>query len=282
MGLCTLDVIQLVDRIPGPDEKVVALDVSVAAGGPAANAAVVFAALGGRTTLVTRIGEDPAGAVVLEDLRAHGVEVVSVPGASSTTVASILVTRGTGERAVVSATDRGRSSAVTGEVDLAHLVAAVDPAVVLIDSHEIDLSLPIAREATGRSVPVVLDCGAKKAHTDRQLPDVTVAVVSEAYLPSGAVADLRGHEVPFGAVTRGGGPITFWMPGSLERELEVPAVTAVDTLGAGDFFHGALAHAIAGGGLSSFPGAVRQAADVAALSVRQLGTRSWLQALPNH
>ena len=43
-GLAVVDVIQLVQAPPGPDDKIVALDQLIAAGGPATNAAVAFAA----------------------------------------------------------------------------------------------------------------------------------------------------------------------------------------------------------------------------------------------
>src|SRR5690625_5980424 len=58
-GLATLDVIHRVDASPGPDEKVTALSQFVAAGGPAANAAVTFAALGGHAVLLTALGRSP-------------------------------------------------------------------------------------------------------------------------------------------------------------------------------------------------------------------------------
>lgn len=45
-GLSTVDVVQRVAELPGPGEKVQSLGVEVAAGGPAANAAVTVAALG--------------------------------------------------------------------------------------------------------------------------------------------------------------------------------------------------------------------------------------------
>ncbi len=56
-GVAVLDVQQTVDRLPGPDEKLVATDLLVASGGPAANAAVTAVALGVAARLVTRIGE---------------------------------------------------------------------------------------------------------------------------------------------------------------------------------------------------------------------------------
>ncbi|MER6875198.1 ribokinase, partial [Amycolatopsis sp. NPDC000673] len=46
-GLCTVDVVQRVAEFPEPSEKVQSLQVDVAAGGPATNAAVTVAALGG-------------------------------------------------------------------------------------------------------------------------------------------------------------------------------------------------------------------------------------------
>ena len=59
VGLVTLDLVQRVDKAPGPNEKVVAFAADIAAGGPATNAAVTFAALGGRATLVTSRGPVP-------------------------------------------------------------------------------------------------------------------------------------------------------------------------------------------------------------------------------
>ena len=70
-GVAVLDVQQTVDRLPGPDEKLVATDLLVASGGPAANAAVTAVALGVAARLVTRIGESPLGTLISADLGAH-------------------------------------------------------------------------------------------------------------------------------------------------------------------------------------------------------------------
>lgn len=282
VGLSTLDVLQLVERVPTADDKVRALALSVAAGGPAANAAVVFAALGGHATLVTRISSDPIGALVRADLTDCGVRVVDAPGMSGvvTPVASILVTRDTGERAVVSAVDQAgsRRPEPTGDdpIDL----AGVD--VVLVDSYERDVSGPLARRARALGVPVLLDCGEKKEFTESQLPDIDIAVVAEGYLPGGPAAiaaDLRRHGVPYGVSTAGGEALSFYTP-EVEsiRTQQVPRVSVVDTLGAGDFFHGALAFAVGRDGLSeqAFPAELAFAAEIASRSVQEFGSRSWL------
>ena len=81
VGLAVLDVIQLVDAPPGPDEKIVALDQAVAAGGPAANAAVAFAALGGRALLAAPVGAGPLAELIRADLTACGVELIDCAAA---------------------------------------------------------------------------------------------------------------------------------------------------------------------------------------------------------
>lgn len=287
VGLSTLDIIQLVERLPGPDEKVAALDLCVAAGGPAANAAVAFAALGGHSTLVTRISHDEIGRMVAADLAAHGVELVNAADATqaATTVASILVTQHTGERAVVSLGDAGRSHQSPTNPVAPPFIAVEDAQVVVMDSHAIDLSLPIARAAQTAGIPVVLDCGSKKPLTEAQLPFVSLAAVSENYLPLAAaaiIADLQSQPVPFGVVTAGAAPLTYWdVIAGPAMSLEVAPVTAVDSLGAGDFFHGALAYAVATNGLlrDNFQQSLRFASEVAGLSVRFFGSRAWLAQL---
>ena len=103
-GLITLDVLQVVERLPAPDEKIVATDLHVTFGGPAANAAATAAALGARVRLVTALGSGVVADLVRQGLRESGVELVDLlDGAPAMpTVSTVLVTRATGERAVVS------------------------------------------------------------------------------------------------------------------------------------------------------------------------------------
>ena len=59
VGLTTLDCIYQVSRLPASDEKMVAEACLLVAGGPATNAAIAFAALGNRATLVAALGQHP-------------------------------------------------------------------------------------------------------------------------------------------------------------------------------------------------------------------------------
>jgi len=281
-GLATYDVIHLVSRLPGADEKVAALDFVTAAGGPAANAAVACAHLGSRPTLVTALPQHPVSALIADDLAACGVDlqiVAAYEGAPIT--ASIMVTQATGERAVVSPTAAATEVplAADREVDLDSVGA------VLIDGYFRSLSLPIARRARDRGIPVVLDAGSFKPYTDEVLGAVDVAVVSEAFTPPGTdgspeavFAYLRARGVMWSVITRGSAPILYMCPAG-SGEVAVPPVDGVvDSLGAGDFFHGALAHRLATLGLNDerFVQDLAFAARVVAESLKTFGTREWL------
>jgi sugar/nucleoside kinase (ribokinase family) len=282
-GLATLDVIQLVERLPLPDEKVAALDFALAAGGPAANAAIAFAACGGAPCLVTALPEHPLTDTVTDDLEAHGVRVERAGGYSGPPItASIMVTRATGARAVVSPT----ISATDEPIAAASMCGLQGVGAVLVDGYFRSLSLPLAFAARSRGIPVVLDAGSFKPYTDEVLAAIDIAVVSDDFAPPGTggkpdavLAYLGERGVKVSVITRGERPIV-WRAGNASGEVEVQGLDkVVDTLGAGDFFHGALTYRIAALGLdvARLPEDLSFAADVAARSLGSFGTRAWLR-----
>ncbi|MFG2789738.1 PfkB family carbohydrate kinase [Streptomyces sp. NPDC048419] len=285
VGLCTLDVIQLVDRVPSADEKLTARAQAVAAGGPAANAAAAFGHLGGAARLLTAVGSHPLGRAATADLERLGVTVTDLAADSPEppAVSSILVTASSGERAVASTNATGVRLTPPGALDT--LVAACD--IVEFDGHHMELALTTARAARAAGRTTVLDAGSWKDGTKDLLPFIDVAVCSADFHPPGAgtVADtlrfLRRHGVAWSAVSRGGRPIVWAGPDGDGDAVEVPTVRVADTLGAGDFLHGALAHhlAAAQGPLTSegFAEALRGAAAVAARSCASFGTRAWMR-----
>ncbi len=107
-GLATVDVVQVVEAVPGPDEKVVALAADVTAGGPACNAALTAAALGVPTRFVGAVGSGPLSAVVLRELASGGVAVTDLAAAAfEPPLSTVLVTQATGERPWCRATPSG-------------------------------------------------------------------------------------------------------------------------------------------------------------------------------
>ena len=312
VGLAVLDVIQLVEAPPGPDEKIVALDQAVAAGGPAANAAVAFAALGGRALLAAPVGAGPLAELIRADLTAHGVELIDCAAAPTArgaaaagpSVSSCTISAATGERSVVSTNARARPDPAPLSA-LSDAVAAGAPApdVVLIDGH----NPPLARIGLDLAERVgalrLMDAGSWKDDA-ADLPGRCDVVAPSARFhppgPAGALREpadvaawLRGRGAGAVVLTRGSAPVLWWC-GERSGSAAPPAVEAVDTLGAGDVFHGALALALAralpgrrfgGGGEAriapaALADAVASACAVAAASTEHFGTRAWIAAMP--
>ncbi|MHB9856957.1 PfkB family carbohydrate kinase [Streptomyces sp. YIM S03343] len=282
VGLCTLDVVQLVDHVPGPDEKQTARDQLAAAGGPAANAAAVFSHLGGAARLLTAIGTHPLGLGVTVDLTRLGVTVTDLAARSTAppAVSSVLVTVSTGQRAVTSTNAAGHRLAPPGE--LTGWVEECD--VVEFDGHHMDLAVAAGRAARALGRTTVFDGGSWKDGTPDLLPYVDVAVCSADFRPpgvttaAGTLRFLREHGVVWAAVSRGADPLVWEGPDG-GGTVEVPRTRVVDTLGAGDVLHGALTHDLAvRGPLTSegFAEALRGAVEVASSACASFGTRAWM------
>ena len=183
-GLATLDVVQVVDHVPGPDEKLVAQEADRDVRRSGRERGGHRGGARGSHGARHRARRGPVADLVRDGLLAAGVEVVDllagVPG--SPAVSTVLVTRATGERAVVSVN-------ATGVVDLAGAASrALDvlegAGAVLVDGHHLAAAEVLARAAR---VPVVLDGGSWKPGLERLLAHVDHAVLSGDFaLPAGA------------------------------------------------------------------------------------------------
>ncbi|MET8994012.1 PfkB family carbohydrate kinase [Amycolatopsis sp. NPDC004169] len=265
-GLCTVDVVQRVEELPAPGEKVQSLQVDVAAGGPATNAAVTAAALGAEATLLTVLGAHPLAALARADLETHGVRVVDLDPARTAPppVSAVAVRDRDGERTVVSRNAAGSEAGWSG---------TVDADVVLVDGHHPNLALSVARAAG--DVPVVLDAGSWKPVLDDLLPLVDIAACSAHFSAPGPGLHERG--VPTVITTAGPGPVRWSTADGGSGEVPVAGVEARDTLGAGDVWHGALAVAVIRE--RTVTDRIRFANEVAAERVRHVGPRSWTTAI---
>lgn len=282
-GLATLDVTQVVARVPAANDKVVARSTSLEAGGPALNAALTCAALRVATTLVTAVGDGVAAEVVRADCARYGVRLADVADPASgwvVPVSTVLVTEGTGERAVVSRNAVGMTAyAACSPQFWAGLLDGVG--AVLVDGHHLPVGIAAAREARGRGIPVLLDGGSWKPGLEELLPWVDVAVVSADFaVPGGGDGDgeaLLALGPAWVARTAGAEPVRWWARDGGTGTVPVPRVRVVDTLGAGDVLHGALLAEMARTGRSDLPGALARAVAVASTSVQAPGARGWLK-----
>ncbi|MCI2416359.1 PfkB family carbohydrate kinase [Saccharopolyspora sp. K220] len=279
VGLSTLDVVHHVDARPAANQKTTATAQFVAAGGPAANAAVTFAGLGGRAVLVTAIGRSPIAAVIRADLESHAVTIVDAAEdlTADAPVSAVAVTRSTGARSVVGMDTTALQ--VQHAPELSELVGDAD--VVLVDGHH-----PVLADAAinAASAPVVVDAGRWKPTMRALLPRAETVIASADFrVPGSTSSETTAHAlldqgVPTVITTHGGEPVRWWHQADHGTVLP-PSIQAVDTLGAGDVFHGAYCYFACQPG-STVPTRIEHAAAVAALKSETPGPRAWLQRLP--
>jgi sugar/nucleoside kinase (ribokinase family) len=291
VGLCTVDLVQRVRELPEPGQKIQSNSVELVAGGPATNAAVTVAALGGTARLLTALGAHPLADIVRDDLRECQVRVFDALATfpDPPPVSSVAVRAGDGERVVVAHNAVGMPDLLT-QPSWPSLLAGAG--ALLVDGHHPALAVPAARAARGRDIPVVLDAGSDKPVLSQLLPLVDVCACSADFRlgRSGPRATERAvHElgVPVVIRTNGAGPVR-WSVRTLQGRtvggsVSPPAVSARDTLAAGDVWHGALALRIAELGQvpteQDLPELIDAANRIAALRVATPGARAWLAEL---
>lgn len=281
IGLSTLDMIYLASGPPQANQKLVAQDSSISAGGPATNAAVTFAHLDNTAHLLTAWGQHPITQLMRADLASLRQPILltdlTPTQTQSPPVSSIVVTQTTGERALISLNAQ-RQIAQPDQIpqELWEKLTTTD--IILMDGHQLPVSIAIAQQAT--DIPTVLDGGSWKPGLENLLPYINYAICSADFHPPGChntqtTMDYLRQALPDPAhiaITQGDRPILYWH--GTAGTVPVPQITPADTLGAGDIFHGAFCHFILH---NDFPQALAQAAQVAATACQSFGTRAWMQ-----
>ena len=276
IGRSVLDVTALLQDFPGPDGKTKALANDVIPGGSALNAAVAFSLLGGDAGLATSLGSDGLlREFVTNDLATHGVSVhdICADPSYSIPVSTVISTISLGTRLVVNGA-RDECVHVHERSDL--IADGFD--LIQLDQYERHFVAQHHDALRAFAGPIVLDGGSWKNWSPDFLRLVDIPIVSEVFQPEGLkeFSDMCAQlGIDKWAITRGKGGV-LWRDHGNEGEIPALPIDAVDTLGAGDIFHGAFCHAFLESG--SFVEALNMANAVAARSCESSGTRSWMHA----
>jgi len=254
VGALTMDTILRLDALPHAAGKYLPREAVEIAAGMASSAAAAIARLGGDVALWASAGIDPVGDRAIAELQAEGIDCTYIRRLEDarTAFSSILVDAN-GERIIVPFYDRRLAS----PSDVAPPIAAGAYAAVMTDVRwpwAAETALRAAREA---GIPAILDADTAPVELlETLLPFATHIVASEpAAISVAGTADLsecvrvlsKRYDV-FTAVT-GGAEGCYWAEGAGKSVSHIPAFTvdAVDTLAAGDVFHGAFAHGLVEG-----------------------------------
>lgn len=237
-----------VETFPAAGGKVQASEFLITSGGQAGNAAVAVARLGGTCSYIGALGDetDDVANTIVKTFAGENIDVsraIRVPGARSSV--SLILIDAQGEKMIATRRDEGLGEAKAADPKAA--VAAVD--AVLLDNRYANITLPICAAAKARGIPRVLDLD-KAAPADDPLTQGSTHVISSAEALRGSTglhdlgAALRklgeGYK-GFLAVTDGPDGVYWRDEGGEVRHMDAFKVKAIDTLGAGDTFHGAFA-----------------------------------------
>jgi len=246
-GLATLDTIFRLDDLPVGGDKFRAQEAMITGGGGGANAAVAVARLGGIASFASRLGQDHIGDMILAGLQAEAVDISAIRRTKNARSAfsSIYVTPA-GERQIVNF----RGDNLPRDADSLQFPHAVDAA--LADTRWGAGAARTMAMAKARDIPGIID-----AEAPIDLEQISAA--SHIAFSQQGLAQLTGDSDCLTAlklasaatsawvcVTAGPAGVYCMIKGRIEN---VPAfdVAAVDTLAAGDIWHGAFALRLAEG-----------------------------------
>jgi sulfofructose kinase len=275
LGISVIDYVFQMDSIPTRPEKYRSKQMAVVGGGIAANASVAIARQGGNASLITRLGDDAVGRSIIDEIAREGVDVSGTKFFENhrSPISCIIVDKN-GERMIVSYSDNGISETTEWLPD--SLAPQYD--CVLGDTRWEAGSIHLFRLAQKAKKPAVLDADRKP-----QNPEI-FNLCSHAAISMQAARDMTGLDDAEDAVrairknhscwlaVTNGAEGVYWTDGNAIRHTPAFKVKVVDTLGAGDTWHGAFALGLAEGMKEAQ--AVRYASAVAAIKCTRFGGRA--------
>jgi len=253
IGMATADYLYVLDDYPKADSVTPALEHQIVVGGLAGRAAIAARRLGGATRLLAACGTGVHAEVLMAGLDAEGVACTWVAYDQPSQHSAVILARGDATRTIIWLPQPMADARMIER--LPEFLDGVD--VALLDSTDEALATAALDECERRGVTTVIDTGSGRPWTASLLGRADHVIAPEKYVlrETGHPAERAALELWGGScravfgVTQGpkGGVFTTGKgPECLERWDAAP-VTAVDSCGAGDTFHGAYAWAVAKG-----------------------------------
>ena len=251
-GLAVLDHVFQLPKIPKIPVKSFACNYLQVGGGNAATAAVALKRAGGKAIFWGRLGDDHNGDLILDELDELGVDVRDVfrqQGVKSG-VSSVLVDDA-GERLITNYTDPKLFS----NADWLPLERLKESNAVLVDFRWQEGAIKTLRKARELGIPAVLDADlTPEGLNEDVIRSATHVLFSQPALKEFAAGKSTEKALSYALeLNRGwvgvteGSSGTRWLDKGSLRHFPAFEVKSVDTLGAGDVFHGIFALGLAEG-----------------------------------
>ncbi|ATC23908.1 ribokinase [Caulobacter vibrioides] len=281
LGSINLDAVARVDDLPRPGETVAGLSLELFLGGKGANQAVAAARMGVATRLMGAVGGDDSGASLKAKLAGYGVQVgdvVELPGVP-TGQAHVWVANSAENMIVVTA---GANAMVTPQQVAATPIEGQRVLLCQLETPATAIET-LFRAGSAKGALRILNAAPALPQGAALFPLTDILIVNQTELATYAKLDrepVKLEEVSVAARKLMSRPdqtiiVTLGAAGAavVRRDeaflVEGKKVKAVDTVGAGDCFCGALAATLAAG--MDLAEAVETANAAAALSVQKAG-----------
>lgn len=265
-----------VDHVPSLPAKLLASAMTQVVDGMALSAAYALVRLGGSAKIWARVGDDELAVSMRHSLSAEGLDthgLHTVPG-TQTSQATVIVDQH-GDRLVVPfhdpRVDKSPSWLPLDELD--------DADFVHCDTRWVEGAEAAMKAARERHLPCMIDGDVAPLEVlQRLIPLATHAVFSDAgLLIYSGCDDVSAALLKVGSTHGGhvgascGAKGYFWFDQGQVRHVRAPVIKVVDTLSAGDVFHGAFALALLEG--KDIENAARFACAAASLKCTRFGGR---------
>lgn len=276
IGMPVRDLIFRVADVPARGNKEYASEFVEVAGGNSPNAAISISRLGGRVLLSGPIGGALAAsnAIIDDQFRSEGIDTSGLVIVDDvvTPISSVMIDP-SGERTIITFRDPKLWTVALPPTET--LLADCD--AILIESRCAEFGTDVCAEARRRGIPVVIDGDRLMSMREGLLQVASHIIFSAEALHATAgesddVTALRKLAQVTPAllgVTSGAKGVTWLNQQGEPQQMPAFPVHTVDTLGAGDAFHGAFTLAIAEG--LALEAAMRFASATAALKCTRFG-----------
>lgn len=279
VGIAVWDHIFAVDTLPGRGGKFFYRDFRETGGGPAATAAAAASRLDACAAFWGRVGDDATGARIVEDLARYDVDISNVRriGGKASTLSTVILDRA-GERMILTPGE----SQLDPDPSWLPLEKIAGADAVLVDIRWPEGARAALDMARQHGVPSVLDADTT---TDARHIAPLVAAASHVVFSADGLRAFAGSNDRAAALRathdRAGGTVAVtagedgcaWIDDNGDAQhMAGFEVDVVDTLGAGDVFHGALAVALAE--RRPFGDTMRFASAAAAIKCTRFGGRA--------
>ena len=263
VGSANLDLVATLDHLPKPGETIVALGYAEHAGGKGVNQAVACARMGARTAFVGCVGNDDAGIFLRGVLENEGIDTTMLHVVDMPTGRAFINVDSRGENAIVVV------SGANTQVGVAQKPFVLPTSHVLLMQLEIPLATVVAALTAARKsgAVTVLNPAPYKTLSSEilSLVDVIVPNETESAACGGTNALLTAGVAT--VVTTLGEKGAVINTATSETNIAPHKVVAIDTVGAGDAFIGALSAELARGATISDAASVGAVAGALATTV---------------